>query len=122
MITIPADAREIQISAQGQVSVLRKPGADPEPVGQLQVARFANAARLRPIGDTLLVPTTESGAAEADLPDSGGRGIIQQGCLEQSNTDPEVEQSNLNQWQSLMKAIPIISHPVTARGNQPASR
>lgn len=121
-IVIPADAREVQITGDGTVMILSKPAADPVAIGQLAIARFASPARLRPAGGTLLMPTEASGEAELGLADEGGRGAIQQGCLEQSNVDPEEELAEIDQWQSLLKSFPAVSRPVTASGQESGSR
>jgi flagellar basal-body rod protein FlgG len=121
-ITIPEDAREIQILADGTVRVLGKPGVEPVAVGQLALARFPSPSRLRPIGRTLLSPTEASGAAILGAPDEAGRGNIQQGFLEQSNVEPELELAEIDQWQSLLKSLPSISRPVTASGQDSSSR
>ena len=122
VITIPADIREIQISANGTVNVLAKLGAPPVSVGQLALARFPSPSRLRPAGGTLLSPTDLSGAAEIGAPDEAGRGVIQQGCLERSNVDLELELAEIEQWQALLKSFPTVSRPVTASGPEPQSR
>lgn len=122
VIRIPDDAREIEVSASGDVLVLRKLGTDSEVAGRLQLAQFPSSARLRPIGGTLHVQTEASGKAELGAPDQGGRGTIQQGCLEQSNVDVDEELADIEQWQALQKAFPAVSRPVTASGPEPASR
>ncbi len=121
-ITIPADAREIQVSANGTVMALVKLGAEPIAVGQLALARFPSPSRLRPIGGTLLSPTDGSGAAEIGVADEGGRGVVQQGCLEQSNVALEEVLVEIEQWQSLLKSFPLNSRPVTASGQEQRSR
>lgn len=122
VITVPADAIEVQVSGDGSVRVLRKPGADPDLIGQLHLARFPSSSRLRPIGGTLLSPTEESGEAEVGPALEDGRGAIQQGCLEQSNVDVEEEQAQIEQWQSLLKSFPAVSRPVTAGSHDARSR
>lgn len=122
VITIPAEAREIQVSADGTVMALVKLGADPVKLGQLSLARFASPSRLRPTGGTLLVPTTASGEAELGTADEQGRGVIQQSCLEHSNVQSDSELAEIEQWQSLLKSFPIVSRPVTASGQEPKSR
>jgi flagellar basal-body rod protein FlgG len=122
VIAIPSDAREIQITATGNVMVLRARGADPESVGQIHLAQFPSPTRLRPAGGTLLVATEASGAAELGAADVEGRGVIQQGCLEQSNVEVEEELADIEQWQSLLKSFPSVSRPVTASGPEPRSR
>ena len=122
IIEIPADAREIQISADGSVRVLVKLGADPVPVGRLQLAHFPSPSLLRPIGGTLLVPTEASGEVELAAANEGGRGGVQQGCLEQSNVDPELELAEIERLQTLLKSFPLGGRPVTASGQEQRSR
>ncbi len=122
VIEIPADAREIQVAADGTVRVLVKSGEEPVLVGQLQLARFAGPSLLRPIGATLLVPTEGSGEAELGAPNEGGRGGINQAFLEQSNVDSELETAAIERWQGLMKTFPTGSRPVTASGQEQRSR
>ena len=69
------------------------------------------AERLRPVGATLLAATEASGAAELGEPETGGRGAIQQGCLEQSNVDVETELADIERLQSLLKSLPTASAP-----------
>ena len=121
-VTIPDDAREIQITAAGEVLVLRVAGADPQSVGRVQLARFASPERLRPIGATLLAANEATGAAELGAADVGGRGAIQQGCLEQSNVDVETELADIERLQSLLLSLPTAARPVTASGPAPSSR
>ncbi len=121
-ITIPADAQEIQITAGGEVLVLRVAGSDPQSVGCLSLATFASPERLQPLGGTLLAATEASGAAEFGEPEAGGRGAIQQGCLEQSNVEVESELADIERLQSLLKSLPTQARPVTAGSTAPESR
>ena len=121
-VTIPDNVQEIQITARGEVLVLRSAGVDPETVGRLQLARFACPERLRPIGATLLASTEVSGEADLVEPEASGLGAIQQGCLEQSNVDIETELADIERLQSLLKSLPTQARPVTASGTAPASR
>ena len=121
-VTIPEDAVEIQITAKGEVLVLRVAGTDPQSVGRLQLARFACPERLRPIGTTLLAATESSGAADLGEAEARGRGAIQQGCLEQSNVDVESELADIERLQSLLKSLPTQARPVTASSAAPSSR
>jgi flagellar basal-body rod protein FlgG len=121
-IVVPIEAREIQVAADGCVSVLMKPGVDPVKVGQLSLAQFPSPTRLRPIGGTLLSATQESGEPVQGAPNSDGRGAIQQGCLEQSNVDSDQELADIQRWQLLLKSFPTTSRPVTASGQDSRSR
>lgn len=122
VITLPEDAKEIQITAKGEVLVLQTANSDAEQVGHLQLASFAAPERLRPLGATLYAATEESGLASLGEPDSSGRGAIQQGCLEQSNVDVESEYADMERVQSLLKSIPVMARPVTAGKTGTASQ
>ncbi|WP_294946153.1 flagellar basal-body rod protein FlgG [Sulfurivirga sp.] len=86
-INIPANALEVMISKDGQVSV-RLPG-DPNPnvVGQLQLATFINPAGLESIGDNFYRETTASGAPTVNNPGTEDAGQVIQGALEASNVN-----------------------------------
>ena len=122
VIEVPADTSSLLISADGSVEVLVKSKNSPVSVGRLQLARFAGASLLRPIGGTLLVPTEGSGDAELGAPGEEGRGGINQAFLEQSNVDAEAEAAMIERWQTLMKSFPAANRPVTASGQDQRSR
>ncbi|MBS0204302.1 MAG: flagellar hook basal-body protein [Planctomycetes bacterium] len=122
VMTVPADASEIQVAADGTVSVLTRSDEVPVAIGQLVLAQFPSPHRLRPIGGTLLSPTDASGKAEAAVPMEGGRGGILQSCLEQSNVDADEELAEIESWQTILKSFPSVSRPVTASGQEPRSR
>lgn len=87
-ITIPEDAKNIQISKAGQVQVIRGDNAaEPEVVGQLELATFVNDAGLDAIGDNLFMETAASGQAVVGQPNSVGVGSLLQGYTEASNVD-----------------------------------
>ena len=94
-LTIPTDATEVTINAQGQV--LAKVGGQiaPNNVGQLQLAIFANDAGLEAIGDNLFLETPASGAATTGAPGAIGFGSLRQGFLETSNVNVVTEITNL---------------------------
>jgi flagellar basal-body rod protein FlgG len=56
-------------------------------LGQLQMARFINAAGLQAIGQNLLKETPASGAPQVGNPGADGMGILMQGALEASNVN-----------------------------------
>ncbi len=121
-IVIPAEAQEIQVTAQGEVLVLEAAETDARSVGRLQLARFACPERLRPLGATLLGATKGSGEPDLAEPESAGRGAIQQGYLENSNVDVESELADIERLQSLLKSLPTQARPVTASSTAPESR
>ncbi len=94
-ITIPDDAIDITINAEGEVFVKIDGQTAPQSVGQLQLANFPNEAGLQAIGDSLFLETTASGLATLGTPGAAGFGAIQQGALETSNVNVVAEITNL---------------------------
>ena len=86
-VTLPQDASAINISANGEVSVLIPGDPTQQQVGQLELARFVNPAGLKSIGRNLFLETEASGAAVTGAPDSEGFGKLSQGFLELSNVE-----------------------------------
>ena len=115
-IKIPEYAREIQISAQGIVTILKSGETELMSIGQLQLGRVASPARLQPAGNTLFVANDDSGTVAFGSPMANGLGELQQGCLEQSNVEFERELDEIEALSSILKALPSQnSHPATAR-------
>lgn len=85
-ISIPTDAELITVSSDGNISV-RVPGdSSPQALGQLELARFSNAAGLDArLGRNLLLETEASGPPTTGTPGLDGLGNIAQGFLENSN-------------------------------------
>lgn len=86
-ITVPQDATSITINASGEVQVKLDGQVQPQNVGQIQIATFANEAGLEAIGDNLLLETPASGAAVPGNPGAAGFGTLLQGFLETSNVN-----------------------------------
>ncbi|HUO93318.1 MAG TPA: flagellar basal-body rod protein FlgG [Rhizomicrobium sp.] len=87
-ITVPQNATNVQINAQGQVLASIPGQTAPQLQGQLELDRFPNEAGLGAQGGNLFVETASSGAPQAGVPGTTGYGTIQQGYLESSNVDP----------------------------------
>ena len=81
-IIIPEDARQVQIGMDGGVAALVAEESVPTPVGTIQLARFANAAGLSPLGKNLYFPTVASGNPVIENPGVNGIGTLVQGFLE----------------------------------------
>jgi flagellar basal-body rod protein FlgG len=94
-ITIPQDATDVAINAQGQVSVKLAGQTVDTIVGQLDLAIFANESGLESLGDNLFAETASSGAAQTSTPGSTGFGTILHGYLETSNVNAVAEISAL---------------------------
>jgi flagellar basal-body rod protein FlgG len=86
-ITVPANASSVTIGQDGTVSIELQAGGGAQVLGQLQMARFINAAGLQSIGQNLLKETPASGAPQVGNPGADGMGILMQGALEASNVN-----------------------------------
>jgi flagellar basal-body rod protein FlgG len=86
-IQVPENAQSLTVGIDGTVSVTFEGQAEPTQLGQIELARFANAAGLEQAGSNLLVETAASGAPQVGAPGTEGRGNIRQGALEGSNVN-----------------------------------
>ncbi len=98
-ITVPQDAREVTITASGQVLALVDGSVVPTDLGQLTLSNFANEAGLEPLGDNLFGETDASGSAIQGAAGDSNFGTIEQGYLEASNVDAIKEITNMIQAQ-----------------------
>jgi len=94
-ITIPTNANQVAISADGVVEAYIGTSSTPTQLGQLQLFRFANKEGLESIGDNNFVETPSSGAAQAGTPNSDGMGKVMQGYLEEANVNSVTEIADL---------------------------
>jgi len=90
-IKIRDDATEIQISAEGIVSVLQPNNKQLSEVGQLELANFINPEGLMKLGENLYAETDASGAPRLANPGADGMGTLLQSSLESSNVEPVTE-------------------------------
>ena len=87
-VTIPEDATQVVISAEGIVSV-RQPGTQAlSEVGRIELANFINPEGLLKLGENLYAETDSSGAPILGNPGQDGLGMLRQGSLEASNVEP----------------------------------
>jgi flagellar basal-body rod protein FlgG len=84
-ITIPQNAISVSIGSDGTVTAQVPGSAQPQTLGQLQLARFVNNAGLSPEGDNLYQETAASGPPIVTTPGLNGAGTLQDGYLENSN-------------------------------------
>ena len=68
---------------------------NPQTVGQLQLANFANEAGLEMLGNNLVQQTAASGTPVTGNPGTTAFGSLQQGFLETSNVDIVTEITNM---------------------------
>ncbi|WP_149535815.1 flagellar basal-body rod protein FlgG [Siccirubricoccus phaeus] len=94
-ITIPAAAVDVTINVAGEVLAKLDGQINPQNVGQIQTAIFANEGGLEAIGDNLLLATPASGQPQLAAPGQPGHGQLLQGFLESSNVNIVSEITNL---------------------------
>ena len=94
-ITIPEDARSIEINADGEVYAYFLNQVQPTLLGQLTLANFSNPRGLEAIGSNLFVETAASGQALVANPGEDGLGTLRQGYVEESSVDPVSEITDL---------------------------
>jgi flagellar basal-body rod protein FlgG len=90
-ITVPEDAIDVVINANGGVSAKLQGEVEPVDLGQLELAAFANESGLEAIGNNFLIETAASGPATVGLAGLEGYGELLQGFVESSNVNPVSE-------------------------------
>jgi len=86
-LQVPSDTLALTILEDGTVSALIAGDTDSTELGQIELARFANPAGLRAVGNNFFVPSEASGDPETGTPGSEGYGGLTQGMLESSNVN-----------------------------------
>ena len=110
-ITVPQDAKKLEISADGIVSVTLPNQAQPQQIGQLTLATFANEAGLESVGGNLYRETQASGAPNELNPGMEDAGKLKQSYIETSNVNVAEELVSMIQVQ---RAYEINSKAVSA--------
>jgi len=87
-ITIPADATQISVNAQGEIYAYFSDQVTPQLLGQLTLSGFTNERGLEALGSNLFTETEASGPPVQSVPGSDGLGTLRQGYLEDSSVDP----------------------------------
>lgn len=94
-ITIPENATDISISADGLVTATIPGQTAPQDLGQVQLARFINPAGLESVGRNLMKETAASGTPVVANPGTDGAGTLAQKYLEMSNVQVVEEMVNM---------------------------
>lgn len=94
-ITIPDDAREVSINADGEVYAYFADRVDAELLGQISLVGFSNNRGLEAMGSNLFLETAASGNPIQGQPGEDGLGTLRQGYLEESSVDAVREITDL---------------------------
>ena len=94
-ITVPDDARDLSINADGEIYAYFQDQVDAQLIGQLTLAGFTNEKGLEAIGGNLYRETAASGSARVGDAGKDGLGQFRQGYLEQSSVDSVKELTEL---------------------------
>lgn len=97
-ITIPAGARDVQVTGDGNITYLDAAGKTVA-AAKVSLATFVNPGGLAEAGGNLLTEQAASGPARLVNPGTGGTGNLSQGLLEASNVEPAEEMINMMQAQ-----------------------
>jgi flagellar basal-body rod protein FlgG len=95
-VKVPPGFSKLVIDPSGLVQGFD--GQELQPLGQIELTRFANPSGLEPFGATLFRETAASGERFEGTP-GDDLGVVRQGHLEQSNVDPLRELADLVQAQ-----------------------
>ena len=94
-ITIPQDATEVSVGADGTVSASYPNQAAATVVGNITIAKFSNPSGLLAAGHGIYKESSASGAPQVGAPGENGSGTIMQGFLEMSNVKVVEEMINM---------------------------
>lgn len=111
-IAIPADATNIHVGADGTVEVSLPGQTQPESLGTIKVAKFANPAGLTNLGNNLFsIAGGSAGDPVVDIPGINGLGEISSNMIEGSNVQVVEEMVNMITAQ---RAYEVNSKAITA--------
>jgi len=108
-ISMPEGGQQLEISADGQVTVVMPGEADKTEIGQVEMVRFVNEGGLKSLGGNLYVATEASGNPMVEFPGENGTGMIQQNYVEASNVQIVEEMVNMITAQ---RAFEIVSKSI----------
>lgn len=94
-ITIPNEAKSLSINGSGEVYAYFTDRIQPQLLGQITIAGFANEKGLQATGSNLFLETPASGAPDVSVPGTNGLGTLRQQYLEDSSVDAVKEITDL---------------------------
>jgi flagellar basal-body rod protein FlgG len=86
-ITVPANATNVTISADGAVSATVPGNTAPQSIGTITLASFVNPAGLEPKGQNVYAESAASGQPNVGTAGANGLGNLMQGFVETSNVN-----------------------------------
>ncbi len=86
-LTIPPNAANITIAADGTVTATQPGQVNAVQIGQIQLATFINPNGLTSMGQNLYLETDASGTPSTNSPGSNGAGVLNQNYVETSNVN-----------------------------------
>ncbi len=86
-IVVPANALNVSVATNGQVTALLPGNTTPQTLGQIQLTSFVNPAGLEPKGQNLFSETVASGTPQTAAAGTNNLGSISQGFFENSNVN-----------------------------------
>jgi flagellar basal-body rod protein FlgG len=98
-ITVPANATNMSIAANGTVTASIPGTTTPQTIGTISMASFINPAGLEPKGQNIYQETSASGQPNAGTAGTNGLGTILQGYVETSNVNVVQELVSMIQTQ-----------------------
>lgn len=120
-ITIPLNAKGIDISPSGEIRVIQDLNSIPQQIGQIDIATFINPTGLKAVGKNLFVSTPASGVANTVRPGLNGSGYLSQGQLESSNVNIVDEMVNMitaqRAYETNSKAVQAADQMLQATNN-----
>lgn len=94
-LMLPETAMIVEVTPSGEVRVIHHTGAEPEVIGQMELANFVNPAGLKSMGKNLFTTSPASGQAMTARPGTQGVGFVAQNQLETSNVNIVDEMINM---------------------------
>jgi flagellar basal-body rod protein FlgG len=94
-VQIPNDAKDVRISATGEVTALLGNDTERSQIAEIELATFASPDALTAKGQNMFEATETSGMPSLGKPGDSGFGQLRQGYLEMANVDMIDEMSSL---------------------------
>jgi flagellar basal-body rod protein FlgG len=98
-VTVPSNATNITIGADGTVSAAIPGTTAPQSIGTITTANFINPPGLEPKGQNIYAESAASGQPNAGTPGANGLGPLMQGFVETSNVNVVQELVSMIQTQ-----------------------